>query len=423
MRLRSGLVSLWICVGSVGFLGCSSDSSGVGAGASSSGGEDGTITTATGTGSGDLTGGGQGGSGTTTTTTAGDTSTGGGLELELDCDTPPGGAVGAAYSHSPVVSGGMGAVLSWSASGLPDGLGINQVTGEISGVPTAEGAASADITVNGPGGASAMATCDFSIAASLSFDLSPLLPKPCIDETVNLGDYVTGGDGSPLTCLKPPGRGNGRLPDGITVNPDTCAIEGTNTANYGVTAWIVEVEQSSFKVHVPYCMAQPQQEAGAYQITVDHGGGMGNTLLPAVGVFTPGQGFSYGGMTDPRFEARGVCTPSACYYGYFWGVNSSPFDIDSISLAPAGVLQDSGGNNVGLFHHLSEMGPWDTNGDMMIDSVDQMAFDDRYTGRPFVQNFTIYYCLSTTSGNCSGKDMVQANGNGVLDFSIIMLPG
>jgi hypothetical protein len=46
------------------------------------------------------------------------------------------------------------AISTWTATGLPPGLAINGVTGQITGTPTTEGEFSATITATGPGGSS-----------------------------------------------------------------------------------------------------------------------------------------------------------------------------------------------------------------------------------------------------------------------------
>jgi hypothetical protein len=302
---------------------------------------------------------------------------------------------------------------------LPDGIGINPVTGELSGTPTTAGPYPVEITVMGPGvpPPTDTQTCDIEINDRMSIDLSGL-GRPCIDETLDILDYISGGDGSDLLCRKPPGTGNGKLPEGITVNETTCQIEGTNTDEFGLIAWIIEVEQSDLVMHVPYCMAQPTQEPNAYTITVDHGGAQGVTLDPAIGSFLPETDLAYGGGGDPYFQVI-VASGSVNFRRFIYAVNSSPFALGTASLEPDDWVFDGGtGDRIGFDHEFSISGP---------------PVEERFEDRPWVQNVAIDYCISDTEHvctcgpadpvGCSDNQKTRDNGNGHLEFSIIMQPG
>ena len=60
----------------------------------------------------------------------------------ITTDTLPNGKVGEAYSHTLTADGTTPITWSVSGSALPEGLTLNETTGEISGTPTAEGTAS-----------------------------------------------------------------------------------------------------------------------------------------------------------------------------------------------------------------------------------------------------------------------------------------
>ena len=62
--------------------------------------------------------------------------------------TPPGGTVGTAYSFTVIASGSP----TFSATGLPPGLGIDPNSGVISGTPTTPGSFDATITATNAGG-------------------------------------------------------------------------------------------------------------------------------------------------------------------------------------------------------------------------------------------------------------------------------
>ena len=59
----------------------------------------------------------------------------------------PDGMVGSAYLANMAASGGTGTGYAWSATSLPDGLGINGDTGAITGSPTTLGPYTPDFTV------------------------------------------------------------------------------------------------------------------------------------------------------------------------------------------------------------------------------------------------------------------------------------
>jgi len=67
--------------------------------------------------------------------------------LQVTTNALPDGTVGDAYAATAVATGGDG-TYSWSASGLPDGLSINSLTGTISGTPTTSGTFTVDLSVS-----------------------------------------------------------------------------------------------------------------------------------------------------------------------------------------------------------------------------------------------------------------------------------
>ena len=112
-----------------------------------------------------------------------------------------------------------------------------------------------------------------------------------------------------------------------------------------------------------------------------------------------------------------ACSGSSCFYGYAFSVNSSPFDIDTISFNPRSLLEDPNtGSPIGFTHGFSIGGP---------------AVSAGFRDRPWVVNFDLDYCLSTDPDQCTcptGDDTCNAaqrvrdNGDGNLEFSIIMVP-
>ncbi|RMG95033.1 MAG: hypothetical protein D6705_14765 [Deltaproteobacteria bacterium] len=336
-------------------------------------------------------------------------STGAPPMLEVDCNMPPLGAVGATYDHTFLASGAMGSP-TFSAVGLPPGLVLNPVTGQVTGTATAEGTYDVEVTAatGGAMGATGMATCTIEIAPALGVDLSGLA-APCLGPDDDLLSFLTGGNGAPVTCSTPGGTGNGTPPAGIAVDPDTCAITGTLAeTRYGTFVWMTRVEQQGAYAWVPQCVTNATPEPGSYTMEVDHEGQMDAALVPGRGTFTAGQPIAYGAAAgDPLFRIIGGCAPNACYYGYAYGISASPFDADTLTLAPASLLSDPMGNKLGMTHELSISGP---------------AVPAAFEGRIWLLHLTFDYCLAPDAATCSGVDAIKQNGKGKLVYDVVMFP-
>ncbi len=335
-------------------------------------------------------------------------------DLGVDCGMPPLAAVAADYTHTVTAQGGM-APYSFSATGLGS-LSIDALSGTISGKPDAEGTLNATITVTDALGATASTTCDITVRPRLGAQIPDGKPMPCVTQGETLLDFLVPdtGDGSPITCSTPGGSGNGKIPAGISVDPDTCQIQGSITEDrYGTWVWIVEGQQNGVSVYVPYCATNDTQAPGAYGITVFHGGDLqtNKALVPARGTFQPGAPISFGdpNAEDPRFEITDPAScGNPCFFGFAFFINASPFDGSTFSLNPRGLLEDANMQNIGMFHHMSVSG-----------QAVPAAFEDR----PWVVNVSLDYCLSNVDqATCMGADNVKANGNGNLEFAVVMFP-
>lgn len=87
-----------------------------------------------------------------------------GLAISLDCDSPPNGRLGAAYTHDLVVSGGTSPytyAIIWGS--LPQGLSLGSSTGTISGTPNASGKRSFTARVTDDDGITATVTCSITV--------------------------------------------------------------------------------------------------------------------------------------------------------------------------------------------------------------------------------------------------------------------
>jgi hypothetical protein len=344
--------------------------------------------------------------------------------LEVGCEDIPAAAVGAEFDYTPMISGAGDALLSFAAMDLPAGLSIDATTGQITGVPTAEGTATIEVSVTTDGNAMDVTMCELQVNPALDVDLDlvvdtvPFCLRPGMQ---TLHDLVVDGtgDGSEITCTWEGGNGDGRPPAGISVGLESCAIEGTVTENrYGTWVFIVRGEQSGASVHVPYCVTN--EERPDYDVTVDHSGlgGMGidGTLIPIMRRYNPSAAISFGEGGDPRFEIIDAdsCGANACFYGFHFSISTgSPF-AGTPSLSPNERIDDPG--PIGFFHSLRWSRP---------DPV-----EEEFRTRPWTVNIDLSYCLSDTRGDpddpddgpCEGTNILP-NAGALFEASILMIPG
>ncbi len=335
-------------------------------------------------------------------------------DLGLDCDAFPEGAVGADYDHTPELLSMDDGSRSWMAETLPEGLAIDERSGRITGTPASAGTTSVEFSVMDSLGMATTA-CDIVINEGLDVDQAlvidevPFCVRPGEETLLDL--VVDGtGDGTPIRCDSDGGTGNGRRPAGISVNAETCAIEGAISEDrFGTWVFIVRGVQSGAEVFVPYCVTN--DASGGYDVAVDHSGlsddGVDATLVPIFRTFNPGAALAVGEDNDPLFT---ITSPddcgASCFFGFAFNINASPFDADTFSITNASITTGGGGPE-GFTHGLSIGGP----------QVDE-AFQDR----PWTVNVALDYCLSDTEGPCEGADNVRANGEGGIEFSILMVP-
>ena len=342
--------------------------------------------------------------GTDTDATTGD-------PLMIECSDLGSAAVGATYMRTITASGGE-EPYNFSAPVVPAGLMLDQ-QGNLSGVPAMVGSNTIDVTVSDANGATAMASCPLDVGPQLAVTPLALDAVPyCLTGADTLLNYVAPGtgDGSPIVCSTPGGSGNGKLPAGISVNPDTCAIEGTtNETRLGTWAFVVTGTQSGAEVFMPYCVTQATQAAGTFDIVVDHTGMTGQTLVPLMRTFNPNAATMVGdGVMDPLFTITdmGSCGMNTCAYGYNYFINASPFDaMNGIGIDSA-LLLDAMDRPIGFTHTFTIGGP---------------MVADEFKTRPWVVNLDWDYCLADTTPECA-DDQIGPNANGFLEFSVIMVP-
>jgi hypothetical protein len=157
----------------------------------------------------------------------------------LSSRAPSSGEVGAAYSVTLAVSGGVGP-YTWSVSSgsLPAGIALNASTGVLSGSPTVAGTSSFTVKVTDANGQSATQATTLTVVAgpALSF------PAPSSGEvktaySVTLA--VSGGTGPYTWSVS-----SGSLPDGITLNGSTGVLSGSPTVA-GTSSFTVKVTDAN----------------------------------------------------------------------------------------------------------------------------------------------------------------------------------
>ncbi len=145
------------------------------------------------------------------------------------------GIVGVAYSATLSATPGTGGkAITWSASGLPDGLTLNETTGAISGTPRAAGTYSVAVTASEEGGGIAGAT--FTLLVRETVINTESLPNALLNAEYSAALSATGAVDGAITWSA------SGLPDGLTLNETTGAISGTPTAqgSYRVTVTATE---------------------------------------------------------------------------------------------------------------------------------------------------------------------------------------
>lgn len=332
--------------------------------------------------------------------------------LSVDCSDIPQGAVDATFGYAPTVMGG-DSFYTFAATELPEGLAIDATTGQIMGVPTTEGTYMFDVTVMDTSGGMGQATCELDVNPALSVDLDLDKVPYCAYAGETLLDFLVEGtgDGTDIVCEHVAGEGNGKTPEGITVDPDSCAVQGTvQEDRLGTWVFMVRGTQSDAEVWLPYCVTNDQ--GMDYDITVEHTmAGVDNTLVPLMRTYDTSAPLDVGGGGDPYFEIidPSSCSQNSCYYGYAYSINASPFAVGmgNPSLSPSGLVYDAGNAPIGFSHELSITGPQVTGA---------------LAERPWVVNLDLDYCLTTNEPTCDGPENIRQNGAGNLEFGIIMVP-
>lgn len=163
--------------------------------------------------------------------------------LTITTSSLPGGIVGLTYSGTMTATGGA-PPLTWSATGLPQGLSINSNTGAVTGTPTTAGTASVTITVKDsstPANQTVTATVSLTIAPTLSITTASL---PNGVQNLPYNGQLSANGGTPPYTWSVPG-----LPPGLNLNATTGAITGSPTA-LGQTTVTATVTDNTSPTHL-----------------------------------------------------------------------------------------------------------------------------------------------------------------------------
>ena len=132
--------------------------------------------------------------------------------------------VGRTYPTASLTGTGGGGAYTWSATGLPAGMSIDPVSGDISGTPTAAGAPSVTVTLNDAAG-DAAATKSYTLTINAAPTISTASPLPGGDQGTAYSRALNSSGGTASLAWSATG-----LPAGLSINPVTGAITGTPTA-------------------------------------------------------------------------------------------------------------------------------------------------------------------------------------------------
>ena len=351
------------------------------------------------------------------------------LDISIDCSDIPLAARRATFAYTAVPTGGSGSCDAeglctgyiWSATGLPAGLAIDPNTGRITGVPEEEGTFPLTITASDTKFAGEDVTsCDLVVNPALNVETLRDEARHCLQPGQDVNDFIAGGDGTAFSCSFPdrdaaqpacPYRdGGGVLPAGITLSVDdtNCSHSGTVTEDaFGTWVWMVEMTQSDYSIFVPFCASQETPQG--HDITVTYSGSTATDgLEPAIVEFSPNMNSNFGGSQDPFFEVLGgsLCTGGGCnFFGFNFEVTCSPLD-PPFSLEPGQKIQDGGGADIGFSHEMS---------------ADFPAVGTAFEERPWVANWSIDYCNSTSGGDCMDA-AISTNAQTHFNYAVVGWP-
>jgi uncharacterized repeat protein (TIGR03803 family) len=242
------------------------------------------------------------------------------------------GAVGVDFSYQTVATQ---TPTSYSASGLPTGLSIDDITGQIFGTPVATGTSRVTLTVTNAAGSNS------------STLVITIVPPPVITSLLSAFGSTASAFGYQITATGSPSSfGATGLPAGLTVDPVTGIISGTpsDTGTFTVTISAANLAGSVNSTLTLVITAAAPTLSQEYVVlhnfndgSVSNEGQYASTLLAS-----PGSGF-YG------VTAQGGASGLGTIFNLSATGNASVFaDLGvSSASAPQGLVQGSDGNFYG----------------------------------------------------------------------------
>lgn len=263
------------------------------------------------------------------------------------------------------------------------GLTVDPGVLRLHGKPTRAGKLEIPIIVTGDNGLHGRASCRLHVKPRLSFNP--------VNACLGLGDdpllLAAGtGDDAPIVCDAPGGLGNGELPDGFTVDPDTCQVDGDPaTLPVGVTGVMVRARQSGAEAWIPYCLTA---EAQKYEFIQLRPQGPTSPSEPVVASFQPDVPIAVQ-LPGLRVTAPDLCASDGCAYRYRYAATSSLFDrtdFDEFVVDMESIIE--GGQTIGYRHGFPVLGG--------------SPVPPELENRTWVYSATIAYCLAPDGTDCNG---------------------
>ncbi len=175
--------------------------------------------------------------------------------------------VGRPYPSTSVSAAGGTAPLTWSATGLPNGLTINSSTGAVTGTPTSAGTFTPTVTVSDTVGASASRTYTTAVNPAPAITTTAL---PAATQGVAYSTTVAASGGTaPLVWSAT------SLPTGLSIGPASGTISGTPTAPGSTTVTVTATDNAGATATKSFALTIGSVPLTVTDVSVANGGTAG----------------------------------------------------------------------------------------------------------------------------------------------------